>query len=94
MELAMRGPRWLVGVTLLFRARQVRREFLAHGIRNRRIVIGKSRERCLQRTFACAIELPSHRILVMQVERAQQRLECQPLNHECSEYDSKRREHD
>src|SRR5262245_12994133 len=55
------------------------REFLPHELRDRRFVICKARERRTERSLARRSELAADRIVVMQVERTQKRLECQPL---------------
>ena len=47
-----------------------------------------------QRAFARRAQFAADRIVVVQIERAQQRLERQPLDHQRAEHDGERRQHD
>ena len=70
------------------------RELLPDGVRDRRSISVEAREPGTQRAFARRRDFAADRIVVMQIERAQQRLERQPLDHQRAEHDRERGQHD
>ena len=74
--------------------RQMRRELLPDGVRDRRSVVREARQSGPQRAFARRAHFAADRIVVVQVERAQQRLERQSLDHQRAEHHRERGQHD
>ena len=87
---AWSAPRWMslcaerlavACVTHPLRGRQMRRELLTDGVGDRRSVVARSsRAPHCKRALARGAELAADRVVVMQIERAQQRLERQSLH--------------
>ena len=100
---AWRAPRWsspcdgargVAGVSVRSVVCQMRRELLPDGVRDRRFVVRKARESGTQRAFTRRTQFATDRIVVMQIERAQERLERQSLDHQRAEDDRERGQHD
>ena len=69
-------------------------EFLPDRFRDQRPVVLESGQAGPQRAFARRGDFMSHRIVVAQVERAQQRPEREPLDRERAEHDREGGQHD
>ena len=69
-------------------------ELLAVVLRAGRRVVGQARQRGAQRAVACRGDLVAHRVLVVQVERPQERLQRQSLDDQRAEYHCEGREED
>ena len=73
---------------------QVRDELLPHRLRNRRPVAFEPRESVTQGAFAGRGHLVSDRVIVAQVERAQQRPQRESLKSQRAEHDGERGQDD
>ena len=72
----------------------MRGELLPDGVRGWRGIVVQARQRRLQRAVARGAALLADRIVVVQIEGAQQRLEREPLDDQRAEHDAERGEHD
>jgi len=69
-----------IGRGVLLFGREMRDELLPHRLRYRREVVGKRGQAGAQRALAGGAQFTSDRVVIVQVERPQQRLERQPLD--------------
>ena len=77
---AVRGLPGLAVAQLGVRGCQMRDEFLPDGLGDRRSVVLEARKPGTQGAFTRRTELPADRVVVLQIERAQERLERQSLD--------------
>ena len=71
----------------------MRRQLLADCVRERRFIVCKARESSPQGTFACGLQFVTDGIVVVQIQRAQERLERQALNHQRAQNDGECGQH-
>jgi hypothetical protein len=74
--------------------REMRRELLPHGVGDGGVVPSKAGESCLQCSLTSGIQLSADRIIVVQIQQAQQRPERHPMHDKGTDNDTKRDQDD
>ena len=92
MDIVVRGMPSIT-VTIRIRRCEMCGELLADGVGDRRPIALEARKPGAQRACACRRELAANRVIVLQIECAQQRLERQSLNHQRPDDHGERRQH-
>ena len=67
---------------------------LPDGVGHRRVIVREVRQPGLQRPLTCGADFATDRVAVVQIERAQQGLQRQALNHQRAQHDRERGQHD
>jgi len=93
MDAAVCRARVVARVTKGLLVCQMGGEFLPDCLGNGRVVSFESGQPRTQRAFTCSAHFAAHGIIIMQVERAQERLERQALDHQRADHDAEGGQH-